>query len=89
MEGRISRTGIMIHNVVAEVDMGTPILVRELLFVKGVDEDIKALEQRIHELEWKAVPEGIEIAIQQLREKGDQNPDAHEIVIENTAGCRC
>lgn len=86
MEGRVSRTGIMIHNVVAEVDMGTPILVRELLFVKGIDEDIKALEQRIHELEWKAVPEGIEIAIQQLRDKGDQNLDTHEIAMENTGG---
>ncbi len=58
MEGRISSMGVTIHNVVAEVNMGTPILVRELPFVKGVDEDIQALEQRIHEVEWKTVPEG-------------------------------
>ena len=40
MKGRISRTGIMIHNVIAEVDMGTPILIREIPFVEGIDEDI-------------------------------------------------
>ena len=83
MEGRISRTGIMIHNVIAEVDMGAPILVREIPLVKGVDEDIKALEQRIHEVEWKAVPEGIQIAIQQLTDERNRNLDAHEVATEN------
>lgn len=83
MEGRISRTGIMIHNVIAEVDMGAPILVREIPLVKGVDEDIKALEQRIHEVEWKAVPEGIQIAIRQLTDEKNRNLDAHEVATEN------
>lgn len=82
MEGRISRTGIMIHNVIAEVDMGTPILVREIPFVKGIDEDVKALEQRIHEVEWKAVPEGIGIAIQQIVHERNRNSD--EAATENT-----
>lgn len=74
----------MIHNVIAEVDMGTPILVREIPLVKGVDEDIKALEQRIHEVEWKAVPEGIGIAIQQLKDEGNRSSPADEAVMENT-----
>lgn len=82
MEGRISRTGIMIHNVIAEVDMGTPILVREIPLVKGIDEDIKALEQRIHEVEWKAVPEGIAIAIQQLTDERNRKSDPHEAAME-------
>jgi phosphoribosylglycinamide formyltransferase len=80
MEGRISSTGIMIHNVFAEVDMGTPILVREIPFVKGVDEDLQALEQRIHEVEWKTVLEGIEIAIEQLRDERNLNSHAHEVI---------
>ena len=83
MEGRISRTGIMIHNVIAEVDMGTPILVREIPLMKGIDEDIKALEQRIHEVEWKAVPEGIEIAIRQLTDERNRKSDADEAAMEN------
>lgn len=86
MEGRISHTGIMIHNVIADVDMGTPILVREIPLVKGIDEDIKALEQRIHEEEWKAVPEGIQIAIQQLTDERNRNSDPADAARENCDG---
>lgn len=57
----------MIHNVISEVDMGKPILVREIPFVKGVDEDLEKFEQKVHEVEWGAVIEGIEIAISQLK----------------------
>lgn len=57
----------MIHNVISEVDMGKPILVREIPFVKGVDEDLEKFEQKVHEVEWGAVIEGIENAISQLK----------------------
>lgn len=57
----------MIHNVISEVDMGKPILVREIPFVKGVDEDLEKFEQKVHEVEWGAVIEGTEIAISQLK----------------------
>ncbi|PGH28848.1 phosphoribosylglycinamide formyltransferase [[Emmonsia] crescens] len=66
LEGKIDRTGVMIHDVIAEVDLGVPILVKEIPFIKGVDEDISALKQRIHKVEWKAVVEGVGTAIQQL-----------------------
>ncbi|PGH16062.1 phosphoribosylglycinamide formyltransferase [Helicocarpus griseus UAMH5409] len=66
MEGKIDHTGVMIHDVIAEVDLGAPILTKEIPFIKGVDEDLNALEQRIHEVEWKAVIEGVGIAIQQI-----------------------
>jgi phosphoribosylglycinamide formyltransferase len=69
MEGKIDKTGVMIHNVISEVDMGTPILVREIPFIKGVDEDLEALEQRIHEIEWKAVVEGTGIVLKELQEE--------------------
>ena len=59
----------MIHKVISEVDMGTPILVREIPFIRGIDEDLKALEQRIHEIEWKAVVEGTEMAMKELWEE--------------------
>lgn len=63
----------MIHNVIAEVDLGLPILVKEIPFIKGVDEDISVLKQRIHEVEWKAVVEGVGIAIRQLQLHLDQD----------------
>ena len=41
----------MIHKVIAEVDRGDPLLVKEIPFIKGIDEDMVSLEQRIHEIE--------------------------------------
>lgn len=57
----------MIHNVISEVDMGKPILVREIPFVKGEDEDLEAFEQKVHTVEWGAVIEGLEIVIGELK----------------------
>ena len=47
--------------------MGKPILVREIPFVKGEDEDLEAFEQKVHTVEWGAVIEGLEIAIGELK----------------------
>lgn len=47
--------------------MGKPILVREIPFVKGVDEDLEKFEQRVHEIEWGAVIDGIQLAIGELK----------------------
>lgn len=56
----------MIHRVISEVDMGDPILVQEIPFVKGLDEDLETLKQRIHEIEWKAIVAGTGLAIKEL-----------------------
>lgn len=66
MEGRIDKTGVMIHDVISEVDMGTPILVREIPFQKGLDEDMGAFETRVHEIEWDTVVEGVDMVIKEL-----------------------
>ncbi|KAJ5604691.1 hypothetical protein N7510_009845 [Penicillium lagena] len=66
LEGKIDKTGVMIHDVISEVDMGTPILVREIPFRKGVDEDVHVFETRVHEVEWGTVIEGVDIVIQEL-----------------------
>lgn len=63
----------MIHNVISEVDMGKPILVREIPFVKGVDEDLDKFEQKVHEIEWGTVIEGIQIVINDM--KGEKQWD--------------
>ncbi|KAJ5485222.1 Phosphoribosylglycinamide formyltransferase [Penicillium diatomitis] len=67
MEGRIEKTGVMIHNVISEVDMGQPILVREIPFIKGQDEDVEAFEKRVHEIEWGTVVEGVKMVLEELQ----------------------
>ncbi|KAL2872372.1 formyl transferase-domain-containing protein [Aspergillus lucknowensis] len=67
LDGKIEKTGVMIHNVISEVDMGMPIFVQEIPFVRGVDEDIHAFEQKVHEIEWGVVIEGIQKTIEEIR----------------------
>lgn len=59
----------MIHYVISEVDMGEPIVVEEIPFIKGVDEDVENLTQRIHEKEWKAIVAGTSIAVDRLLQR--------------------
>jgi len=65
-EGRISRTGVMIHYVIEEVDEGQPIVVREVEIHDG--ESLEDLEERIHTVEHVAIVDGTKIALQKLRE---------------------
>ncbi|KKK22355.1 hypothetical protein P175DRAFT_0517622 [Aspergillus ochraceoroseus IBT 24754] len=67
LDGQIDKTGVMIHNVISEVDMGKPILVREIPFVKGTDEDLHVFEQKVHEMEWGVVIEGIQLAVDEIQ----------------------
>lgn len=57
----------MIHNVISEVDMGKPILVREIPFVKGEDEDLEKFEEKVHRIEWGVVIEGVQLTIKEIR----------------------
>ena len=66
MEGQIDKTGVMMHDVISEVDMGTPILVREIPFQKGQDENIETFETRVHEIEWGVVIEGVDKVVKEL-----------------------
>jgi phosphoribosylglycinamide formyltransferase len=59
----------MIHNVISEVDMGQPVLVKEIPFVKGVDEDLEKFKEKVHGVEWGAVIEGLQITIGEIRAK--------------------
>ncbi|KAJ5633738.1 hypothetical protein N7528_001580 [Penicillium herquei] len=69
VEGKIDKTGVMIHDVISEVDMGTPILVREIPFRKGEDENIEVFEKRVHETEWGTVIEGVGLVLKELAQK--------------------
>ena len=64
MDGKILQTGVMIHAVIRDVDMGEPILVEEIDFIKGLDEDLEVFENRVHGREWKTIVKGTELAIE-------------------------
>ncbi|KAL0260553.1 Bifunctional purine biosynthetic protein ADE5,7 [Diplodia seriata] len=64
--GKITRTGVMIHYVILEVDMGTPILTKEIPFVDGEDDELEIFEEKLHKVEWGAIVEGTRTAIERL-----------------------
>ncbi|KAL8904696.1 MAG: hypothetical protein Q9207_003089 [Kuettlingeria erythrocarpa] len=64
-DGHISKTGVMVHYVTAEVDAGEPIVIKELDI--GKDETCAQLEERMHRLEWLAIVEGTLLAVKTLR----------------------
>lgn len=69
LDGKIDKSGLMIHHVIPDVDMGSPILVKEIEFVKGEDEDIDFYEQKVHAIEWQAIVEGTLVAINAIKLK--------------------
>ena len=66
-KGEISSTGVMIHYVIAEVDMGDPIIVQEVEMRKG--ESLEELEAKIHEVEHGLVVHGTKLAIENIKER--------------------
>jgi len=67
-EGKLenNRTGIMIHYVIRDVDMGTPIVVREIEC--RTPETLEQLTERVHEQEHELTVEGTAMAIVKLWE---------------------
>ncbi|EXJ96322.1 phosphoribosylglycinamide formyltransferase [Capronia coronata CBS 617.96] len=65
--GEISKTGVMVHYVVDEVDMGQPVMVKEVECRPG--ESQKELEERIHQTEWQLLVEATEKVLAELEEK--------------------
>ncbi|KAI4187279.1 MAG: hypothetical protein L6R41_002915 [Letrouitia leprolyta] len=61
----ITKTGIMVHYVIAEIDAGEPLVIKELPIDSG--ESLAQLEDRMHHLEWQAIVEGVQLAIQNLQ----------------------
>ena len=65
MEGQIEHTGVMLHEVIAEVDQGRPIICKNVAFVKGQDEDVEKFKAKVHKVEWDIVPRGVVMALQE------------------------
>jgi phosphoribosylglycinamide formyltransferase len=64
--GEVDRTGVMVHRVVAEVDRGKPVCVREVEMRKG--ETLEQLEERIHAVEHGLIVEGARTVLEELRQ---------------------
>lgn len=65
----IDRTGVMIHHVISEVDMGEPIVTREVPMIKGEPEE--ELEKRLHQVEWGLIVEGTAKAIREIKSRNE------------------
>ena len=64
-KNEINHTGVMVHHVISEVDMGAPLVMREIPILKGESEE--ELEDRIHKEEWDVIVKGTAKAIRELR----------------------
>lgn len=63
-DGEITKAGVMIHKVIAEVDRGEPVLVKELELKK--EETLEQYEDRVHATEHEAIVEGTNIVLGEL-----------------------
>lgn len=64
-KGEIKRTGVMIHEVIAEVDAGDAIVTQEVPLKEG--ETLDDLEERIHKVEHGLIVEGTRRTLQQIK----------------------
>lgn len=63
-EEGLKRTGVMIHEVIAEVDAGEAIVTREVELKEG--ESLEELEERMHAVEHGLIVEGTKRALEGL-----------------------
>lgn len=66
-KGDVTRTGVMIHEVIAEVDAGRAIAVQEVELRQG--ESLEELEDRIHQVEHRLIVEGTKKKLQEIGDK--------------------
>ncbi|CAO2651661.1 Nn.00g042310.m01.CDS01 [Neocucurbitaria sp. VM-36] len=63
-EEGLKRTGVMVHEVIAEVDAGRALVVREVELREG--EGLEGLEERMHAVEHGVIVEGVRRALEGL-----------------------
>ncbi|KAF2497607.1 phosphoribosylglycinamide formyltransferase [Lophium mytilinum] len=67
LAGEIKRTGVMIHEVIEDVDAGQPVVTQEVEMREG--ESIEELEARIHEVEHGLIVEGTRRTLLEIGER--------------------
>ena len=65
-EGKIDKTGVMVHRVIKEVDRGAPVVVREIPFVEG--ESLEEFETRLHKIEWEVIVQGAAKILEEIKQ---------------------
>lgn len=71
MEGKIQKTGVMIHYVIAEVDRGALVVDEEVPLEHPRDDELETLTDRIHGVEHQLIVKGTRIALDEIaRRKG-------------------
>lgn len=65
-KGEVDKTGIMVHEVVAEVDRGAPVLVREVPI--GKQDTLETLEEKMHGVEHELIVEATAVMLQRIKE---------------------
>lgn len=74
-QGIITKTGLTVHYMIAEVDAGNP---DSQGFDYPTRRNPEHLEQRMHTQEWLAIVEGVQFAIRNLSMAGTTVGDPHE-----------
>lgn len=64
-KGEIKRTGVMIHEVIAEVDAGDAIVTQEIPLKEG--ESLDDLEERVHKVEHGLIVEGTRMTLEKIK----------------------
>lgn len=65
-KGELDRTGVMVHEVVAEVDRGTPILVREVPILPN--DTLETLTDKMHRIEHDIIVEATALTLQRIKQ---------------------
>ncbi|KAN0076697.1 Formyl transferase domain containing protein [Tylopilus felleus] len=68
--GEVDRLGVMAHRVIAEVDRGASVIVRDVEVHKG--EDLKNdYEPRMHRTEWEVIVEATKLVLDEVKPMSD------------------
>ncbi|KAI6045304.1 phosphoribosylglycinamide formyltransferase [Pisolithus marmoratus] len=63
--GEVNRLGVMVHRVIAEVDWGESLVVREVPIEKG--ESIETYEERLYKVEWKIIVQATRMVLDEVK----------------------
>ncbi|OCL12957.1 phosphoribosylglycinamide formyltransferase [Glonium stellatum] len=76
-KGEVKKTGVMIHEVIAEVDAGRPIVVEEVKMREG--ETLEELEERMHKVEHGLIVEGTKRTLKEIEERRTKRKSEGEV----------
>lgn len=63
--GEVDKLGVMVHRVVAEVDRGEPLVVREVPIDKH--DSLETFEERLHAVEWEIIVQATHSVLDQVQ----------------------